>query len=88
MDRFSSREEPQPWDDAAFRAGAQARREGKSWVTNPYPMLPPSWAMKSWQAGWSDADATLASETMSSRIAEWKMTPEEFIAHRLKKRAP
>lgn len=84
MDRFSSREEPRPWDSTAWRDGHCARMANS-------PQTPPAkltgWQKKSWLAGWADADMALAAETMSSRIAEWKMTSEEFIAHRLKKRA-
>ncbi len=53
-DRFNSDEEV-PWAQGCFHDGFKARLYGFPISTNPNEGLA-SWARKSWNAGWADAD--------------------------------
>lgn len=67
MDRFPSHEEV-PWDETAFDSGYRSRldgeEEGHCPLTNP-------WLIKSWKAGWADADASLAAEEDIPRAQQY-----------------
>jgi hypothetical protein len=62
-DRFSSREEVE-WNQGAFDDGAKARIVYDAPLSSaPSPEVIGEWCHKSWRAGWTDADASLAAQS-------------------------
>jgi hypothetical protein len=59
MDRFNSNEDIE-WARGAFDDGALARILGDSIDAHPSADVIGDFAVKSWRAGWADADADLA----------------------------
>jgi hypothetical protein len=68
MDRFSSREDME-WNKGCFDDGALARLLGSSIDSHPSADTIGEFAVKSWRAGWCDADADLASKSPKEEIA-------------------